>query len=103
MLWRRGRARAEPEQGDDRWGPPVSRARRGAKEVRGEAFPRGGGGNRVGRHRRATGWAGQEAEAQWGEGEWLVEEKSGRGWAERPDGPAGRWADWAESEEKILL
>jgi hypothetical protein len=24
-------ARAEPEEGDDRWGPPVSRAQRGAK------------------------------------------------------------------------
>jgi hypothetical protein len=28
---------------------------------------------------------------------------SGAGWAERPDGPAGRWADWAESEGKILF
>jgi hypothetical protein len=27
----------------------------------------------------------------------------GPGWAERPDGPAGRWADWAESEGKILF
>jgi hypothetical protein len=27
----------------------------------------------------------------------------GAGWAERPDGPAGRWADWAESEGKILF
>jgi hypothetical protein len=25
------------------------------------------------------------------------------GWAERPGGPAGRWADWAESEGKILF
>jgi hypothetical protein len=24
-------------------------------------------------------------------------------WAERPDGPAGHWADWAESEGKILF
>jgi hypothetical protein len=24
-------------------------------------------------------------------------EAGGAGWAERPDGPAGRWADWAES------
>jgi hypothetical protein len=30
-------------------------------------------------------------------------EKSGRGWAERPDGPTGRWVDWAESEGKILF
>jgi hypothetical protein len=28
---------------------------------------------------------------------------SGAGWAERPDGPVGRWADWAESEGKILF
>jgi hypothetical protein len=27
----------------------------------------------------------------------------GAGWAERLDGPAGRWADWAESEGKILF
>jgi hypothetical protein len=27
-----------PEEGDDRWGPPVSPARRGAKAARGEAF-----------------------------------------------------------------
>jgi hypothetical protein len=27
----------------------------------------------------------------------------GGGQAERPDGPAGRWADWAESEGKILF
>jgi hypothetical protein len=27
----------------------------------------------------------------------------GAGWAERPDGPAGRWADWAKSEGKILF
>jgi hypothetical protein len=25
------------------------------------------------------------------------------GWAERPGGPTGRWADWAESEGKILF
>jgi hypothetical protein len=30
-------------------------------------------------------------------------EVGGAGWAERPDGPAGRWADWAESEGKILF
>jgi hypothetical protein len=36
-----------------------------------------------------AGWVGQEAEAQWGEGERPVGEKKGmgRGWAERPDGP----------------
>jgi creatinine amidohydrolase/Fe(II)-dependent formamide hydrolase-like protein len=27
----------------------------------------------------------------------------GAGWAERPDGPAGRWADSAECEGKILF
>jgi hypothetical protein len=27
----------------------------------------------------------------------------GAGWAERPDGPASRWADWAESEGKNLF
>jgi hypothetical protein len=27
----------------------------------------------------------------------------GAGWAERPDGPVGWWADWAESEGKILF
>jgi hypothetical protein len=27
----------------------------------------------------------------------------GAGWAERPDGPDGCWADWAESEGKILF
>jgi hypothetical protein len=31
----------------------------------------------------------------------LKRKKMGCGWAERPDGPVGRWADWAESEEKI--
>jgi hypothetical protein len=41
-----------------------------------------GGGNRAGRHRRAVGWAeraswaGREAEAQWREGERLVEKKT---------------------------
>jgi hypothetical protein len=30
-------------------------------------------------------------------------EAGGAGWAERPDGPAGHWADWAESEGKILF
>jgi hypothetical protein len=60
--------RAAPEEGDDRWGPPVSQAQRGAKAVRGEAFSREGGGNQAGCHRRAVGWADREAEAQWGEG-----------------------------------
>jgi hypothetical protein len=71
-----------PEEGDDRWGPPVSRARRGVKAARGEAFSREGGGNRAGRHRREVGWAervswaSQEAEAQWGEGKRLAGKKT---------------------------
>jgi hypothetical protein len=63
MWWRRSRARVELEEGDDRWGPPVSRAQREAKVMRGEAFPHEGGGNWVGRHRRATGQADREAKA----------------------------------------
>jgi hypothetical protein len=27
----------------------------------------------------------------------------GAGWAKRSDGPAGRWADWAKNEGKILF
>jgi hypothetical protein len=61
-------AQVAPEEGDDRWVPHVSQARRGAKAVRGEAFSREGGGNRAGHHRRAVGWADREAKAQWGEG-----------------------------------
>jgi hypothetical protein len=38
------------------------------------------------------------AEAQWGVGERPVKKNR---WAAA--GPAGRWADWAESEEKILF
>jgi hypothetical protein len=86
MRWWRGRAGAEPEEGDGRWGPPVSRAWRGAKATRGEAFPREGGGNRAGHHRHAVGWAeraswaGRVVEAQWGEGEQPVGEGK-RKWA----------------------
>jgi hypothetical protein len=32
-----------------------------------------------------------------------LKKKVSRGWDERSDGPAGRWADWAESEGKILF
>jgi hypothetical protein len=71
VWWRHGRAQAVPEEGDDRWGPPISRARRGAKAARGEASPREGGGNQAGHHRRT---AGQDTEAQWGEGEQPVGE-----------------------------
>jgi hypothetical protein len=66
-------------------GPPVSRSQRGTKVVRGEAFPREGGGKRPGHHRRAAswvervGWVGQEVEAQWGEGERAGWEGKGSG------------------------
>jgi hypothetical protein len=80
MRWWRDRARAEPKEGDDRFGPPVSRAWTGAKVALGEAFPREGGGNRAGRRLCAAGWAGREAKAQWGEGEWPVGEGK-RKWA----------------------
>jgi hypothetical protein len=39
MRRRCDRAWAEPEEGDDRWGPPTSRAWRGVKKARGDAFP----------------------------------------------------------------
>jgi hypothetical protein len=55
--WRRRRARAEPEVRDDRWGPPISRAWRGAKAARLEASPREGGGKQAGRHQRVAHWA----------------------------------------------
>jgi hypothetical protein len=86
MRWWRDRTWAEPEEGDGRWGPPISRARRGVKAARGEVFPREGGGNRAGHHRRVVSWAeraswvGRAAEAQWGEGERMVGEGK-RKWA----------------------
>jgi hypothetical protein len=47
---------------------------------------------------RRPGWA-EDARAACGrKGEGLV-----AGWAECLGGPAGRWADWAESEGKILF
>jgi hypothetical protein len=49
-----------------------------------------------------AGWADREAEAQWGggqSGQSRRKEEVGCGWAESPDGPAGCWAGWAESEE----
>jgi hypothetical protein len=70
--------------------------------VKGRRFSRNtvsrmGGGNRVGRHRRAVGWAktacgaGRGAEAQWGEGERSVEkEQVGCGWAGWPLGRLGQ-------------
>jgi hypothetical protein len=36
-------------------------------------------------------------------GLWEKRGGGGAGRAERPDGPAGCWADWAESEGKILF
>jgi hypothetical protein len=65
-VWRRDRARAELEVRDDRWGPPMSRAWRGAKAVRLEASPREGGGKWAGHHHRVASWANWAAEAQWG-------------------------------------
>jgi hypothetical protein len=32
----------------------------------------------------------------------LRERRPVAGWAERPGGPGGRWADWAESEGKFF-
>jgi hypothetical protein len=66
--WWRGWARAEPEEGDDRWGPPVSRAWIGAKAARGEALPREGGGKRVGRQQHMASWA-KRAGRAWREAE----------------------------------
>jgi hypothetical protein len=76
---------------DDRWGPPVSRARRGQRRARLEASSCVRGVNPAGRHRRAVSWAerarwaGREAEAQWGGGKRPVEKK--RRWAAA--GPIG--------------
>jgi hypothetical protein len=81
--------RAEPEEGDDRWGPPVNRAWRGVKAVRGKVFPREGGDKWAGRHRRAAGWASREAEAQWGEGERPVGEGKRKSAATGPKPGAG--------------
>jgi hypothetical protein len=56
------------------------------KAARGEVFPRERGNNRAGHHQLSAGWAeragwaGREAEAQWGEGERLVGEGK-RKWA----------------------
>jgi hypothetical protein len=67
---------------------------------------------RCGRRKKTVGWAvragwvGQEDEAQWGGGSHRLGKKKkevGHGWAERPDGPAGRWTDWGEIEGKILF
>jgi hypothetical protein len=51
----RSGARAAVEEGDDKWGPPISQTWRGPKATRGEAFSREGGGNQAGRHRRVVG------------------------------------------------
>jgi hypothetical protein len=49
-------------------------------------------------------WADRDAEAQWGGGGngRLERKKMGYGSAESPDGPAGCWAGWAESEENYF-
>jgi hypothetical protein len=92
------------EEGDDKWGPPVSQAWRGVKAARGETFSHVGGGNPAGRPRRAIGWAerarwaGREAEAQWGgEEEKRPVEKKKNG------SRLGRKAGCTESEGKILF
>jgi hypothetical protein len=50
-----------------------------------------------------AGWAGRRPLGRLAGGPTLGRGEVGRGLAERPDGPAGRWADWAESEGKILF
>jgi hypothetical protein len=87
--WRRGRARAEPEVRDDRWGLPVSWVRRGVKAAQLEALPCEEGGNRVGHHQRVAGWASREAEALWGEGGAASRggKEVGHGWTEIGAGP----------------
>jgi hypothetical protein len=73
------------------WGLHVNQAWRGAKAARGEAFPREGGGKRAGHHRHAAiwaeraGWAGREAEAQWGEGERAGQRPWPRGLGQKPE------------------
>jgi hypothetical protein len=47
---------------------------------------------------RRPGWVERMRVSCGRKGEGLV-----AGWAERPGGPAGRWADWAESEGEILF
>jgi hypothetical protein len=44
-----------------------------------------------------AGWAVRAGWAGWGR----KKKEVGRSWAERPDGPAGRWTDWAKSEGKF--
>jgi hypothetical protein len=96
MRWWRGRAWAEPEEGKDRWGPPVSQARRGVKVARGEAFPCEGGDNRAGRHRRAQ--LGREGELGQLSGRGLVGRGRAAGWGRKKEVGHG-WArnrSWAQ-------
>jgi hypothetical protein len=69
-----------------------------AKAARLKALPREEGSNWVRCHRRVGRLGRSRDEAQWGEGERPVKKNR---WAVA--GPVGRWADWAESEEKILF
>jgi hypothetical protein len=93
----RSGARVVAEEGDDKWGPPISQTRRGVKAAQGEAFSHEGGGNQAGRHRRAVGWAeraswaGRDAEAQWLDGGWgrLVGNKKNGPWLGRKAGWVG--------------
>jgi hypothetical protein len=61
---------------------------------RGLHISEGGEGKAGWAGRRPLGWL--AGGSTWGRGE------VGRGWAERSDGLAGRWADWAESEGKFF-
>jgi hypothetical protein len=74
---------------DDRWGPPVNWARRGARAAWLEVTPREGGGKRAVRHQGVANWADRAAEwsrpsGEGGGGEWPVGERKWR-WA--TDGP----------------
>jgi hypothetical protein len=91
-----GIGRREVEDRTDRWGPlGGDRGRRRRRRV---------AQTRKGRRILASmplpcrpGYA-KHARGQWKKREkWSV-----AGWAERSGGPAGRWADWAESEGKFF-
>jgi hypothetical protein len=64
---------------DDQWGPYVSE---------------GGEGK--------AGWAGRRPLGRLAGGSTRGRGEVGHDWAERPDGPTGHWANWAESEGKFF-
>jgi hypothetical protein len=80
---------------DDRWGPPICQAWRGAKAVRLEAAPREGGGKRVGRHRRVANWVDRAAEWPRPSGEGKKCPVGGRKWRWAAAGPK------TEAESKL--